>query len=247
MSKTPRLEDKIGPEIQQWFDTRGNAFILCVKEFCQGNRASLTHVLAMIEELSARVFKGEGESVDKELLENLEYGIFDLIGKFTSTPGGDALLESIRDNIVEHLTELFAEIKKQWNLNHYKITASFDELAPCYSLIPASRTVCDDRYNSRSIQVSESAQHQAKDILDELVLFARDSFRGEKKRKIAVNWLENPDKIKDFCWLSSLVGTSSGSTKVILTRIKHSFTKVYDLKTVSNRLVLVRSEELSSQ
>ncbi len=246
MSKTPRLEDKIRPEIQQWFDTRGNAFILCVKEFCQGNRASLTQLLAMVEELSARVFKGEGKSLDKELLENLEYGIFDLIGKFTSTPGGDALLESIRDNIVEHLTELFAETKKQWNLNHYKITASFDELVPCCGLIPASRTVCDDRYNSRSIQASESAQHQAKDILDELVLFARDSFRGEKKRKIAVNWLENPDKIKDFCWLSSLVGTSAGSTKVILTRIKHSFTKVYDLKTVSNRLILVRSEELSS-
>jgi len=245
MSKTPRLEDKIRPEIQQWFDTRGDVFILSVKEFCQGNRASLAQVMAMVEELSARVFKREGKVVNIELLEDLEYGIFDLIGKFTSTPGGDELLKAIQENIVEHLTELFAKTKKQWNLNHYKITTSFDELDPCHSLIPDSRTINNDKYDSVPIKAAKSTQHQAKDILDELVSFAKDSFRGEKKRNIAVNWLENPEKIRDFCWLSSLVGTSTGSTKVILTRIKHSFTKVYDLKTICNKIVLVRSEELN--
>jgi len=133
--------------IQQWFDTRGDVFILSVKEFCQGNRASLAQVMAMVEELSARVFKREGKVVNIELLEDLEYGIFDLIGKFTSTPG-DELLKAIQENIVEHLTELFAKTKKQWNLNHYKITTSFDELDPCHSLIPDSRTINNDKYDS---------------------------------------------------------------------------------------------------
>jgi hypothetical protein len=86
-------------------------------------------------------------------------------------------------------------------------------------------------------------QRQARDILDELVLFAKDKFHGEKKRKIAVNWLENPEKIRDFNWLSSLSGTSDGSVKVILTRIKHSVSKTYGLKTISDKLVLVKSEE----
>ena len=243
MSKTSRLETRIRAEIQSWFDTRGSDFVFTVKEFCQGNRVALSSILEMIRELGGAVFMGDGKTLNEDLLEDLEYGIFNLIGKFTSTPGGDVLLEAIQENVIEHLTEIFTEVKQQWNLNQYKITSSFEEIDPLCSLIPAPEPDSRNIQHASSELYEKNNQHQARDILDELVLFAKDKFHGEKKRKIAVNWLENPEKIRDFNWLSSLAGTSSGAAKVILTRIKHSVTKTYGLKTVSDKLVLVKSEE----
>jgi hypothetical protein len=243
MKKSPRLEDKILVEIQLWYDTRGTDFTVSIKEFCQGNRASLTQILAMVEELSARVFVGDGSFLNKELQEDLEYRIFDLIGKFSSTPGEQELLEAIRNNIVTYLTEIFAETKKQWNLNKYKITESYEEIDPLNSLIPDPASIFDDDYVPVTEVSSQDARREAREILDELVVFAKQRFRGEVKRKIAINWLENPEKRKDFQWLAALVGTSVGSTKVILTRIKHSFAKAYTLKKADNKLVLVHAKE----
>ncbi len=243
MSKTSRLETKIRAEIQSWFDTRGSDFVFTIKEFCQGNRASLTSIMEMVRELGDAVFMGDGKTLNEDLLGNLEYGIFNLIGKFTSTPGGDALLEAIQENVIEYLTEIFTEVKQQWNLTQYKITFSFEEIDPLCSLISAPELDTQNIQHAGSELYEKYNQRQARDILDELVLFAKDKFHGEKKRKIAVNWLENPEKIKDFNWLSSLAGTSDGSVKVILTRIKHSVSKTYGLKTISDKLVLVKSEE----
>ncbi|MCD6160828.1 MAG: hypothetical protein J7K40_00250 [candidate division Zixibacteria bacterium] len=242
MCKAPRLEDKIRMEIQHWFSNNGYSFILVIKEFCQGNRRSLSQVMVMVEELAAKVFVGEGKSVNNELLEDLEYGIFDLIGQFSSTPGGDALENAIRNNIIDNLTTIFAETKKQWNLNNYKITASYEELDPKYDLIPANETISETEADCDADYLRKCARNQAKEILDELVVFAKANFRGEMKRKIAINWLENPDKRKDFRWLASMTGTSIGSAKVILTRIKQSVAKNYNLKKTSNKLVLLRSD-----
>ena len=162
MCKAPRLEDKIRMEIRHWFNNNDSSFIFVIKEFCQGNRRSLSQVMTMVEELATKVFAGEGRVINKELLEDLEYGIFDIIGQFSSTPGGDGLEEAIRKNIVNNLTVVFAETKKQWNLNNYKITASFEELDPNYDLIPANETIseaetdCDDDY------LRKCARYQAK-------------------------------------------------------------------------------------
>lgn len=242
MCKAPRLEDKIRMEIQHWFNNNGSSFIFVIKEFCQGNRRSLNQVMTMVEELATKVFAGEGRVLNKELLESLEYGIFDIIGQFSSTPGGDALEEAIRKSIVNNLTVVFTETKKQWNLNNYKITASFEELDPNYDLIPANETISETEADCDGDYLKKCARYQAKEILDELIVFAKNSFRGEMKRKIAVNWLENPDKRKDFRWLASVAGTSTGSAKVILTRIKQSFVKKHRLKKESNKLVLLRSD-----
>ena len=246
MSKSLRLEDKIRLEIQLWYDARGDDFIVGIKEFCQGNRTSLSNIMAMVKELSARVFVKEGSALNKELLESLEYGVFDLIGRFSSTPGEPKLLQAIQDNIVQHLTDIFTETKKLWNLNTYKITESYEELDPSNDLIPAPEIAAESDSSLDPEQVRLNARHRARGILDELVLFAKSNFRGEIKRKIAVNWLENPEKIRDFNWLSTLVGSSTGSTKVILTRIKHSFTKAYNLKRADSKLVLVHPEEKGS-
>ena len=246
MARNPRLEHKIRLDIQQWLNSQGTDFVSCIKEFCQGNRASLTRVMAMVHELGTIVFVGEGEALNNDLLEKLEYGVFDLIGKFNSTPGGEALDRAIRKNIVGYLTEIFAEAKKQWNLNHYKITASFEELDPNNSMIPAAdQSAPEDDEIMRYCPGQYGSKRQARAFLDELVLFAKAKLRGEKNRKIAVNWLENPEKQRDFCWLASLTDSSTGSIKVTLTRLKQTLARNYDLKYVDNRLILDRSKSVS--
>lgn len=239
MDKTLPLEDKIRPRIHDWLDEQGNSFVICIKEFCQGNRASLDPLRTFLKELGARVFAGEGEMLDNGLLEDLEYGIFNLIGRFISTPGGPKLLEAIQENIDDELTGIFAEVKRRWNFNNYKVTESLEDLDPGNSVIPAPVNDPEDYCNDPE-RAGKFARRQARMILDELVLFAKEEFRGEKKRRIAVNWLENPEKCKDFYWLASLIGSSAGSVKVTLTRIKQSFARNFDLKHEGKKLVLIR-------
>ncbi|MCP4580751.1 MAG: hypothetical protein GY839_03990 [candidate division Zixibacteria bacterium] len=245
MTRSPRLENKIRLEIQQWINTRGTDFISSIKEFCQGNRASLTQVMAMIEELGTKVFVGEGEALNKDLLEKLEYGVFDLIGKFSSTPAGSGLIKAIQENITEYLTEIFAEAKKQWNLNHYKITASYEELDPNNCTIPAPEQVDAEDIKPERDTDKSTSRRQARQFLDELVLFAKLKLRGEKNRKIAVNWLENPEKQRDYCWLASLTDSSTGSIKVTITRLKQTLARNYSLKLVGDRLILDKSSSYS--
>jgi len=241
MDKSLQLEKKIRPKIQEWLEKRDAEFALCIKEFCQGNRASLNQVRIYLKELGIKVFAGDGKELNTELLENLEYGIFDLIGKFASTPYGPALLIAIQENLLDHLTEIFANTKRRWNFKNYKITESYEELDPNNCLIPASGG--DPYFNDEVIDsdVPVSSKNQARLVLDELVLYAKDRFRGEKIRKIAINWLENPERDKDFGWFASLVNTSPNSVKVNLTRIKKALTQRYIVKKVDNKLILVRS------
>ncbi len=246
MNKTSRLEDKIRLEIQHWFDTGGAEFITCIKEFCQGNRSSLAQIMKMVRELGTRVFVGEGETLNKDLLESLEYKIFDLIGKFSSTPGGISLERAIHADIVEYLIEIFTEAKKRWNLINYKVAVSYEELDPHNSLIPAPNDY-SDRDNILEVEFNEGkSRRQARLFLDEMVLFAKKKLRGEKNRKIAVNWLENPEKYRDFNWLASLTGSSTGSVKVTLTRLKHTLARNYCLKHEGNELVLNKSDNVNA-
>jgi hypothetical protein len=242
MHKNPRLESKIRMEIQHWLNNRGTEFVICIKEFCQGNRAALSQVLEYVRELGTDVFVGGGNSLDNELLEKLEYGMFDLIGKFNSTPGGFALENAIEESIADYLTDIFAKAKKEWNLNQYKITASFEELDPCNCYIPS-------RFKSDSIGETgihrydrKHARNDARMFLDELISFAKTKLRGEKNREIAVNWLENPEKRKDYGWLASLTNSSTGSIKVTLTRLKHTLSKNYHLKYVDDKLVMCKAD-----
>lgn len=238
MRKNPRLESKIRSVIQQWIDNQGTEFVICIKEFCQGNRAALTQVLKYIRELGTDVFVGSGDSLDNELLEKIEYGMFDLIGKFSCTPGGCALEEAIENDIVEYLTYIFAEAKKEWNLNQYKITASFEEIDPCHCNIPSQNKSSDSKEYASYKYDKKQARREARLFLDELILFAKSKLRGEKNREIAVNWLENPEKQKDYNWLASLTDSSTGSIKVTLTRLKHTLSKNYRLKYIDDKLVM---------
>jgi len=240
MSRSPRLENKIRSDIQRWLDTQGTDFICCIKEFCQGNRASLTQVMTMVEQLGNLVFVGEGVALNNDLLERLEYGIFDLIGKFSSTPGGEPLTEAITNNLSDYLTKIFSEAKKQWNLNHYKITASYEELDPNNCTIPAPNQVADEPEVLDFEIDKNKSRRQAKLFLDELVLFTKTKLRGEKNRKIAVNWLEHPEKHKDYGWLASLTNSSTGSIKVTLTRLKQTLAQNYNLRHVGDDLTLNR-------
>lgn len=241
MEKTLPLEDKIKSKIHSWLDEQGDSFVICIKEFCQGNRASLISLRTFLKELGVRVFATDGEMLDNGLFEDLEYGIFNLIGRFTSTPGGPELLKAIQENIDDELTEIFAEVKRRWNFNNYKVTESFEELDPGNCVIPALMSGTEDEYYDPEY-TRKNARHQARMILDELVLYTKKEFHGEKKRKIAINWLENPEKRKDFCWLGSLIGSSTGSVKVTLTRIKQSFAKKYKIKHEGKKLILIRSQ-----
>jgi hypothetical protein len=243
MRPNPRLENKIRLDIQQWLSTRGDDFIINIKEFCLGNRAALTEVLGFVNDLGTAVFAGDGNSLDKDLLDKLEYGMFDIIGKFSSTPGGTALDEAIEGNIADYLTEIFAEAKKQWNLNQYKITASIEELDPNNSMIAAyDEAEYDDTMTEAE---SKKARYDAKQFLDELVTFAKGKLRGEKNQKIAVSWLENPDKQRDYGWLAALTNSSTGTIKVTLTRLKHTLARNYNLRYIDDKLVLDRVKVLS--
>jgi len=245
MSRSPRLENKIRLDIQLWLDTQGADFIGCIKEFCQGNRASLTQVVKMVEQLGTLVFVGEGEALSDDLLERLEYGIFDLIGKFSSTPGGEALTEAIGNNLADYLTEIFFEAKKQWNLNHYKISASYEELDPNNCMIPATDRSADE-HDVLDFEIDpKKSKRQAKLFLDELVLFTKTKLRGEKNRKIAVNWLENPEKHRDYGWLATLTNSSTGSIKVTLTRLKQTLAENYNLRYAGDGLTLDKVNALT--
>lgn len=238
MHKNPRLEKKIRSDIQHWLDDSGTEFVICIKEFCQGNRAALTQILSYVRELGTDVFVGGGEALDCELLEKLEYGMFDLIGKFSCTPGGSALEKAIEENIANYLTEIFAEAKKEWNLNQYKITESFEEIDPGNCYIPAQARLHDISEFKAGGRDRKLVRNDARLLLDELVQFAKAKLRGEKNREIAVNWLENPEKRKDYGWLASLTDSSTGSIKVTITRLKQTLSKNYYLKYVDDKLVM---------
>ena len=242
MSNNPRLEDRIRSEVRRWLEAEGADFVSQIRDFCQGNRASLTQVMAMVNQLGTRVFVGEGDTLNEELLEKLEYGVFDLIGKFSSTPGGSDLVIAIEKNIVRHITEIFAEAKKEWNLSTYKITASYEELDPNNSRIPAADNY-EFEFDEVEIPVDgiKNPKNQARQFLDELVAFAKVKLRGEKNRTIAINWLENPEKQRDYYWLASLTDSSPGSIKVTLTRLKHTLCKNYHLSYNNDQLTLNRS------
>ena len=242
MSRNPRLENKIRSDIHTWLGNNGAEFIVCIKEFCLGNRAALSRVLDYVNELGSSVFVGAGDSLDKDLLERLEYGIFDLIGKFSSTPGGEALELAIEENIAEYLTGIFAESKKQWNLNQYKITASYEEIDPNNCMIPVDQQNEIDRDSERHSYDGKAARKEARLFLDELVTFAKTKLRGEKNRTIAVKWLENPDRQRDYGWLAGLTNSSTGSIKVTLTRLKQTLSKNYSLHYIDDKLVMSRAD-----
>ncbi len=238
MSRSPRLENKIRLDIQHWLDSQGADFICCIKEFCQGNRASLSQVMTMVEQLGSLVFVGGREALCNDLLERLEYGIFDLIGKFNSTAGGDALTDAIQSNLADYLTEIFFEAKKQWNLNHYKITASYEELDPNNCTISASDQLAGEPEVLDFETDTKKSKRQARLFLDELVSFTKTKLRGEKNRRIAVNWLEHPEKHRDYGWLASLTNSSTGSIKVTLTRLKQTLAQNYNLRYAGDGLTL---------
>jgi len=239
MRTTDVFTEKIQRKIEIWFDEHPDEFIICLKEFCQGNRASLTPLLNMLEDLGSAVFAAGG-AVNDDLLEQLEYKMFDLIGDYSSAPGGDALLSAINDSIVSRLTVIFADAKRRWNLHYYKITGSVETIDPDNVLIPDTDPFRDGFENEISPMLPAEIQKQARDIIDRLVLFAKKKFKGEKNRKIAVNWLENPEKSSDIRWLASLAGSSQGSAKVTLTRIKQSLARHHTLKRIGDRLTLDR-------
>lgn len=238
MRRNPRLENKIRQEVKLWLKIQGAEFTICIKEFCQGNRAALSKVLEFVDDLGQNLFVGNGDSLDKDLLEKLEYGMFELIGKFSTTPGGDALEKAIEDNITEYLTEICAEAKKEWNLNQYKITASYEELDPNNSMIPADQKPADEFDDVEQVREELFTRKDAKLFLDELVAFARTKLRGEKNKVIAVNWLKNPERQKDYNWLASLTDSSTGTIKVTLTRFKQTLNKNYSLRYVNDKLVM---------
>jgi hypothetical protein len=243
MKANPRLENKIRFDIELWLDAWGDDFVISIKEFCLGNRAALTKVLGFISDLGTVVFAGDGNNLDRELLEKLEYGMFDLIGKFSSVSGGVALEQAIENSIADYLTDIFAEAKKQWNLNQYKITASYEELDPNNSMIAAS-----EKYEPEDFDLdidTYKTRYDARLFLDELVSFAKAKLRGEKNRRIAVNWLENPEKQRDYGWLAALTNSSTGTIKVTLTRLKHTLCRNYNLRYIDDKLVLDRVKVMS--
>ena len=237
MRNNDRLESKIQRKIKIWFVDHGDEFIICIKEFCQGNRTSLTLLMKMLEDLGSDVF-ADGKSLDIELLEDLEYRIFELIGLFSDISGGRQLLDSINKNIIPRLTVIFAEAKRLWNLHNYKITRSIEVLDPDNSLIAEIENAASE---DTAVPIPDEVREQARNAIDRLVLFAKRKFRGEKNRKIAVSWLENPEKASDIRWLASLAESSEGSTKVTLTRIKKSLAKYHNLRRENNRLILSKS------
>jgi hypothetical protein len=236
MGNIPRLEGKIREKIRPWFIDNGDEFIIYTKEFCQGNRSSLRPLMDLLRDLATHVFTSDGINLNDELLEDLEYGIFELIGLYSATPGDDQLLGSIRKTIIQNITEIFADTKRRWNLNNFKITESLEELDPFNDLIespPKEATVVNER-------PFEPAELQARKALETMAVFARKKFRGEKNRKIAVKILENPDKLTDFPWMAELAGTSVGSVKVTLTRIKQTLARNFNFKRMGGALQITQ-------
>lgn len=241
MGNLPRLEGKIKEKIESWFTDYGEEFIICTKEFCQGNRSSLRPLMSHLRELASYVFTGDGNDLREDLLEDLEYGIFDLIGRYASSAGGEKLLESIQDTIISNIIDIFADTKRRWNLNNFKITESIEELDPFNGLLESRK----DNSADTKEKPSEQIEVQAKKALEVMAVFARKKFRGDKNRKIAVNMLENPDRLKDFPWMAELANTSIGSVKVTLTRIKQTLARNFDLKRLDGEMTISRVKEIS--
>jgi hypothetical protein len=241
MGNLPRLEGKIKKKIERWFINYGDDFIICTKEFCQGNRSSLRPLMNHLRDLAAHVFTGDGNDLRDDLLEDLEYGIFELIGQYSSIAGGEELSESIRDTIISNITDIFADTKRRWNLNNFKITESIDVLDPTNGLL-------EDRPRRSAVtneNVPEKTEAEAKKALEVMAVFARKKFRGDKNRKIAVNMLENPDRLRDFPWMAELANTSIGSVKVTLTRIKQTLARNFDIKRLDGEMTISRIREIS--
>jgi hypothetical protein len=245
MEECGKLEEKYGPAIRSWLAHEGDGFILSVRDFCQGNRAALSNVRSSLRILALRIFAGKGNFLNDELMEDLEYRMFDLIGQFSSITGGDELLNAIRENLDIYLIEIFAESKRQWNLNFYKISESFEDLDPGQCLIAAAfeKTINHvDKSDKTCV-----GQEGARDVIDELVAFSKKKFHGDKTRKVAINWLENPEKSGDIDWFASLAQTSSGCTRVMLTRIKKSISRNYRLRRIGDDFMLTRAKTPASQ
>ena len=194
-----------------------------------------------LRDLATFVFAGDGIDLREDLLEDLEYGIFDLIGRYASSAGGEKLLESIQDTIISNIIDIFADTKRRWNLNNFKITESIEELDPFNGLLESRK----DNSADTKEKPSEQIEVQAKKALEVMAVFARKKFRGDKNRKIAVNMLENPDRLQDFPWMAELANTSIGSVKVTLTRIKQTLARNFDLKRLDGEMTISRVKEIS--
>jgi len=240
MGNLPRLEGKIKEKIERWFTEYGEEFIICTREFCQGNRSSLRPLMNCLRDLATFVFAGNGIDLREDLLEDLEYGIFELIGQYSSSAGGEKLLESIQDTIISNITDIFADTKRRWNLNNFKITESIEELDPYNGLIECRNDSPPITKETAPGQI----EVQAKKALEEMTVFARKKFRGDKNRKIAVNMLENPDRLQDFPWMAELANTSIGSVKVTLTRIKQTLARNFNLKRLDGEMTISRVREI---
>ena len=236
MGNIPRLEGKLKDRIEHWFKLSGNEFIILTKEFCQGNRSALRPLMDNLKDLANDVFARDGITLNDELLEDLEYGIFGLIGLYSSTPGEEELLGAIKKTIIKNIVDIFVDTKRRWNLNYFKITESIDELDPFNDLIENP-----EKEESDPEEVyREPVEAQAKKALETMVLFARKKFRGDKNRKIAVKILEHPERSRDFPWLAELAGTSVGSVKVTLTRIKQTLADNFDFKRIDGELYITQ-------
>ncbi len=233
MRSEKRLRGKIYPKIKKWVDKKGREFTICFKEFCQGNRASLFQLDDYIKDLGIKVFVVDGLKLDEDLLWDLEYRLFDLIGKYSSTPGGEELLKAIETTIVDDLTDIFISAKRKWNFYHYKLTESLEEIDPNNSIIPTKEP-------DEDFPEPELIYAQAQDILGEFAKFARRRLRGPRIRLVAFYWLKYPERSGDFEWLAAKAGTSPGAVRVILTRFKQKLLKAYSLERIGNRLVLHR-------
>ena len=232
MGNNPRLKEKIKSKIENWFIDRGENFIVCTREFCQGNRSALRPLMELLKDLAGFVFANDGNSLNDELLEDLEYGIFELIGRYSSTPGEEELSTSIRTTIIDYVTEIFVSTKRRWNLNNFKITESIEDLDPFNSLIEAR--IVDQQKTEGKANVKPD--DQARMALQAMIEFARRKFHGKKNKKIALKILESPDKFKDIPWMAEFAGTSAGSVKVTLTRIKQTLARNFDISRLDGEL-----------
>lgn len=240
MGNGPRLEEKVRNKIECWFALKGKDFIVCTKEFCQGNRTSLPPLMELLKDLAVSVFVNGGAELRDDLLEDLEYGIFDLISRFSSTPGGEDLFVNIQENIIQHVTKIFVEAKRRWNLNNYKITESIEAVHPCNGI---KRVLKPSRDNGE--EESLQTEQQAKKLLETMAVFAQGKFKGAKNRKIAMKMLENPERVRDFSWLADIAGTSIGSVKVTLTRVKQTLANNFAFERLGDKLTITRTKDIS--
>ena len=236
MGNIPRLEGKLKNRIEHWFKSDGDNFIILTKEFCQGNRAYLRPLMDSLRELAEDVFARDGINLNEDLLEDLEYGIFDLIGRYSSTPGDEELQKAIKKTIIHNITDIFVDTKRRWNLNYFKITESIEELDPRDDLIESPRK----EYDAVETVYSEPLDSQAKKALETMMIFARKKFRGDKNKRIAIKILESPDRVRDFPWLAEFAGTSVGTVKVTLTRIKQTLADNFDFKRMGSEFYITR-------